>query len=145
MNYFIYQPPRLDDADIIYCNAELINDSRKRVEVYSMIAKIHDEVRLKSYPWFGKKNGYYVLKGLFNAKDEKGRTMSFFFASNDDDYENILACIAEKIGYDIGLSTQQLMEDYLKEKKRNQFIKCGLVILSLVLLMLAFFCLMNNA
>ena len=64
MNYFLYQPPRLNESDVVYCNAELITDSRKRAEVYDKITEIYNGVRSKSYPWFGKKNGYYVLKGL---------------------------------------------------------------------------------
>lgn len=145
MNYFLYQPPRLNDADVMYCNSEPVNDSHKRIEVYDEIAKLYNGVSSKAYPWFGKNKGYFVLKGMFDAKDENGRTMSFFFASNDEDYTNKLLCITKKIGYDISLSTQKLMTDFLKKNKRNKFIKYGLVILVLILLLLTIYCLMNNA
>lgn len=136
MNYLLFQPASLLEPDKVYLNGRLVEDVSKRREVYDKIVLLFNSIGTKTYPWFGKAGGFFVLRGLFDVKDEKGRTLPFLFASDNENFQDELKSLSIKVGYNIDRSTLNIIDNpsnYL-EKKRSIFKYIFLTILSIVLI-----------
>lgn len=138
MNYLLFQPALLSEPDKVYLNGKLVEDISERREVYDKIVSLFNSIGGKTYPWFGKAGVFFVLRGLFDVKDEKGRTLSFLFASDNENYQDELKSISKTIGYNIDQSTLNIIDNpsnYL-EKKRSifKYICIFLTIISIVLI-----------
>ncbi|MBR6869761.1 MAG: hypothetical protein IKM93_08095 [Bacteroidales bacterium] len=142
MNYLLYQPAILADADRVYLNGDLVEEAPRRSEVYDTIVSLFNKMDNSLYPSLDKVDGFYLLRGLFDAKDEKGRTLSFLFASDSDKCIDELSAIAKTIGYRIDASTLNKTEAFLQRNKKNRdavkYISLTLlgVIIILILLLL---------
>lgn len=143
MYYLLYQPASLTEPDKVYLNGALINDAAKRGEVYDKIVAIFNRIGNNNYPWFGKSGTFYVLRGLFEARDEKGRTLSFLFASDSLNFRKELDDISKTIGYGITKSTYDTVEDFcVKDAKRKSAIKyisfsvIGIIVVTIISLLL---------
>lgn len=136
MNYLLFQPASLSEPDKVYLNGSLIEDTSKRREVYDEIVSLFSSIGTKTYPWLGKIGGCFVLRGLFDATDEKGRTLSFLFASDNVNYLDELKRISKTIGYNIDHSTLSIIENFSVhfEKKRSIIKYISLTIISIVLI-----------
>ena len=105
MNYLLFQPAILSEADKVFLNGEIIEDPTRKSEVYDCIVSIFNHVKTNNYPYFDKVGNYYVIRGLFEAKDEKGRVLSFLFASDSENYCEELSNVSKIIGLKIDTKT----------------------------------------
>lgn len=133
MNILLYQPAVLSEEDKVYFNGELLSENSKRLEIIERIGSIFRGVE-SSYPLVGKTKGLFVVRGLFDATDEKGRQLAFLFAADSRDFLEELKKVTRSIGYPISQSTLKSIDDF----RHNQKIKQTLVIsvLSIILLTL---------
>lgn len=143
MNYLLYQPASLTEPDKVYLNGFLIEDATKRGEIYDKIVAIFNRLGNNTYPWIGKSESFYVLRGLFEARDEKGRTLSFLFASDSPNFRKELDDISKTIGYGITKSTNDTVKDFcIKDAKRKSAIKyisfttIGIIVVTIISLLL---------
>lgn len=143
MNYFLYQPASLTEPDKVYFNGVLIDDAAKRGEVYDKIVAIFNKLGNNTYPWFGKSGTFYVLRGLFETRDEKGRTLSFLFASDSPLFRKELEAISKAIGYSITKNTNDTIADFfINESKKKSAIKyisfaaIGIILITIISLLL---------
>lgn len=118
MNFLLYQPALLSEPDKVYLNGTLLEDTSKRREVYDTIVSLFNSIGTKTYPWFGKAGDFYVLRGLFDAKDEKGRTLSFLFASDNVNYQEELTSISKTIGYNVDSKTWIAIDDFSAHREK---------------------------
>lgn len=143
MNCLLYQPALLSEPDKVYLNGTLVEDTSKRREVYDKIVSLSNSIGTKTYPWFGKAGGFFVLRGLFDIKDEKGRTLSFLFVSDNVNYLHELKSISKTIGYNIDHSTLSIIEEFSDhiEKTKSVFLFVSLTIISILLItIISFLC-----
>lgn len=145
MNYLLFQPATLSEPDRVYLNGELIEDSLKRSEVYDKIVSIFKKTNSSGYPWFGKSGAYYVLRGLFESKDELGRTLSFLFASDGQDFIDELSSISKTVGYKVDAQTMSTIDGFSTQSsnKKSMFLCISLAII-LVLLIIIILLLCNT-
>ena len=135
MNCFLFFLASLNESDVVYLNCELVKDPTKRSELYSNIGKIFSKTG-NSYPLFCKKGKFYLLRGLFDAKDDKGRILPFLFASTEANYKSEVLNIAESIGYKISSSTIDAIQAYIKKRKIIMITSLSLLFLLMVVVLL---------
>ncbi len=134
MNFLLFQPEILTDDDRVYKNGQLLNGSPEYSATYDKIVSLFEKVGNNNYPWLGKYDGFYVVRGLFNKKDEKGRTLSFLFASNSNDVKTELQELSCKIGYEVSDSTFQTIDHFMGSAKKKQLINRIAIPVSIILL-----------
>ena len=141
MNYFLFQPASLTEPDRVYRNGELLEQSSDRSQVYDKIVSLFRKGGQSSYPWIGKVRSFYLVRGLFDAKDEAGRTLSFLFASDNDVFKNDLIDIADSIHFSVDSQTYQAIDEFLssreKKKKTWKIISLFLIVVFLITLIFA--------
>ena len=120
MNILLYQPATIAEEDHLYLNGKLLPDSSERTEMYDRIVSIFKTVKSK-YPLVCKTNGLFVVRGLFDAEDEKGRKLSFIFMST------------KTVGYEVAPSTIT----YIQKFKYACKIKTYLAVILLAITFLA--------
>ena len=133
MNYLLFQPAILTEPDAVYKNGTLLSNSDERGKAYDEIVNLSLSTGNSQYPWVGKVDGFFFVRGLFDATDEKGRTLSFLFASNNESFKDELESVSATIGYAIKDETRDAI--YSFKKKSNRTIKvllasifCGLLL-----------------
>ena len=104
MNILLYQPATIAEEDQIYLNGKLLPDSSERTEMYDRIVSIFKTVKSK-YPLVCKTNGLFVVRGLFDAEDEKGRKLSFIFMSDSKEFLEEILSVTKTVGYEVAPST----------------------------------------
>ena len=132
MNILLYQPATIAEEDQIYLNGKLLPDSSERTEMYDRIVSIFKTVKSK-YPLVCKTNGLFVVRGLFDAVDEKGRKLSFIFMSDSKEFLEEILSVTKTVGYEIAPSTIT----YIKKFKHACKIKTYLVVILLAITFLA--------
>lgn len=137
MYYLLFQPEALNEKDIVYKNGQRLEDYTEYSSTYNQIVTLFEKAGHSSYPWMGKYAGYYVVRGLFNTTDEKGRTLAFLFASDSKDIKEELRTLSGKIDQVVSDSTWQTIEVYLSSSnKRNGVYKIALAIALIILITL---------
>jgi hypothetical protein len=138
MNYLLYQPARLADSNQVYYNGKLIDNAVERSEKCDFILNLFRKTGPGRYPSMGEVDGYFVVRGLFAFKDEKGRQMSFLFASNSETYYEELLAVAKEIGYDLNEETLSIIKQYKDNKKSwvNKSIFTIVIVCIILLIML---------
>lgn len=134
MNYLLFQPEVLTDKDRVYRNGQLLNETKEYSATYNRIVSLFEKAGNYNYPWMGKYAGFYVLRGLFNRKDEKGRTLSFLYASNSMDVKAELQELSCKIGYEVSGATYQTIEGFMESARKKRLIGKIAIPVSFVLL-----------
>ena len=141
MNYLLFQPASITEPDRVYRNGKLLEQSSERSQEYDTIVALFRKGGQSSYPWIGKVRSFYLVRGLFDAKDEAGRTLSFRFASDNDVFKNELIDIADSINFSVDSQTYQAIEEFLsgreKKKKTWKFITFFLIVVFLITLIFA--------
>ncbi len=129
-----YQPqdPKLDD--IIFLNGERLKNKQDIQDNFYIICSAVNKVSNKETPWCGIVNGYFFLKGYLDMKDNVGRTMSFIYVTDSEDYES--SCVAELKAAGLEMSAQTVV--CLFDKKRIMFPPKWLVIVLLAILSIIF-------
>lgn len=144
MNYLLFQPASLSEPDKVYFNGKLVEDISKRRKVYDKIVSLFNDVGINSYPWFGRDGDYFVLRGLFDAKDEKGRTLSFLFASDSSNYEVDLKNLSKTIGYNVDAQTLASIDNFInrpaKKKSIIKYVSLAIVGIVLLITLIALLC-----
>lgn len=139
MDILLYQPAIFSEEDKVYFNGQLVLDQDKSSEAYSRIVSIFKNVK-NTYPYTAKINGLYVIRGLFDAIDEKGRTMTFIFASDSDDYSDQVLNVTQSIGYPISKSTLKCINDFKHNRKLKQSIFISLITILVSTLLIYLLC-----
>ena len=132
MNILLYQPATIAEEDQIYLNGKLLPDSLERTEMYDRIVSIFKTVKSK-YPLVCKTNGLFVVRGLFDAVDEKGRKLSFIFMSDSKEFLEEILSVTKTVGYEVAPSTIT----YIQKFKHACKIKTYLVVILLAITFLA--------
>lgn len=142
MNYLLFQPEVLTEKDRVYKNGKLINDSSEFSSTYDFVVKLVEEAGSNNYPWIGKIKGYYVVRGLFNVKDEKGRTLSFLFVSDSCDFKSELQEIAQKIEKEVSNKTYQAIDTFIDyNKKKHRLVRIAVpVFLAFIIILIISLC-----
>lgn len=137
MNYFLYQPALLSEPDVVCKNNSLLTEPKEREETYDKIVRLFEKTGPAQYPWVGKIEGLYVVRGLFSAKDELGRVLVFLFASDQKDFKGELKSLAAIVGYDVTDETYASIDSFRdKAKKKSLAIVAALFVVALVCLTL---------
>ena len=141
MNYLLFQPASITEPDRVYRNGKLLEQSSERSQEYDTIVALFRKGGQSSYPWIGKVRSFYLVRGLFDAKDEAGRTLSFLFASDNDVFKNELIDIADSINFSVDAQTYQAIDKFLsgreKKKKTWKYITFFLIVVFLITLIFA--------
>ena len=132
MNILLYQPATIAEEDQIYLNGKLLPDSLERTEMYDRIVSIFKTVKSK-YPLVCKTNGLFVVRGLFDAVDEKGRKLSFIFMSDSKEFLEEILSVTKTVGYEVAPSTIT----YIQKFKYACKIKTYLAVILLAITFLA--------
>lgn len=131
MNILFYQPAVLSEKDKVYYNGELLSENPQRMQYYDRIVSIFKDVK-STYPFVGKAKGLYVIRGLFDATDEKGRQLAFLFASDSRDYLEELKHVTGIVGYSVTQSTLKSIDVFRHNQKTHQ--NCVISVFSIILL-----------
>ena len=137
MNYLLYQPALLSEPDVVYKNSSLLTEPKEREEIYGKIVRLFEKTGHAQYPWVGKVDGLYVVRGLFSSRDEQGRVLAFLFASDQKDFKGELKSLASTVGYDVTDETYASVDSFRdKAKKKSLAIVTALFVVALVCLTL---------
>lgn len=120
MNYLLFQPEVLTEKTRVYKDGQLLNNTKEYNATYERIISLFERAGNPNYPWMGKYAGFYVLRGLFNTKDEEGRILPFLYATNSNDVKNEVQEISSKIGHEVASATYQTIESFAKSTKNKR-------------------------
>ena len=134
MNYLLYQPAVLTEPDAVYKNGSLLTDSDERGKVYDEIVSLSLKSGSNQYPWVGKVDDMFFVRGLFDANDEKGRTLAFLFASDSLDFKKELKSVASTIGYKVKDDTYASIDSFRNQPKRSLMTTLVLSCIAIVIL-----------
>ena len=133
MNYLLYQPALLSEPDVVYKDGSLLTEPTERGETYDKIVRLFEKAGHAQYPWVGKVDGLFVVRGLFSAKDEKGRVLAFLFASDQEDFKEELKTLASTVGYAVSDETYASIDFFrVRTKKITLVILTALSLVALV-------------
>ena len=136
MNYLLFQPEILTNKDRVYKNGQLLNETKDYSATYDMMVSLFENAGNASCPWMGRHSGLYVLRGFFNTKDEKGRMLSFLYASNGKDVKDELKKLSCQIGYEVAGSTYQTVDRYMELAKKKRLTSIFAIISIVVIISL---------
>lgn len=141
MNLLLFQPAVLTENDKVFRDGVLLTQFYEREDAYQTIVTLFNGVDNNQYPWMGKVGDFYLIRGLFNDVDEKGRRLSFLFASNDESFWEDLNSVVNSIDQTISDNTELIIASYLEKSKKKAWlirtiITVGIVVFCLFLVLL---------
>ncbi len=77
-----YQPEKLNEPDVVVFNGKRLPEGDECSARFDQLYEISSKAIKHRTPWCGKVEGYYFVKGYFDARDEKGRLLPFMFISS---------------------------------------------------------------
>lgn len=125
-NILWYQPAILSEQDVIICNGNKLDDVIQSTNAFSKLKEVSEKALGKKQPWHGKINGYYFVKGTLDARDERGRLLSFMFISDEEDGKQALLDTLQPLGFNMTPDTMQCVE--ADSRKLGRIILAALVI-----------------
>lgn len=79
-----YQPEKLNDPDVVVFNGKRLPEGDECSARFNQLYEISSKAIKHRTPWCGMVEGYYFVKGYFDARDEKGRLLPFMFISSGE-------------------------------------------------------------
>lgn len=135
----LYQPALFSEKDCVYKDSILIEEEPKRTEIYDRILQLSNIVSGKQSPIIKQSRQYVVLKGQFNAQDEKGRRLAFLFVTDNEDVKGELNAICSQIGYTLAVSTVSAIDSFQYQKKNKQHLVYALSAVGICLITYSLF------
>ena len=120
-NIFWYQTEKMFD-EVVSLNGQALSGVEKS-ECFKELMDVSFDVREET-PWCGRVKGKYFVKGVLDAKDVKGRWMSFLFLSDEEDGKSALLRELNAFGYKMTAETLACV-DALEQKKNDSTPKKG--------------------
>lgn len=136
-NILWYQPETLKDNDVIVFNGNKILQKSDYSRYFQELKRISDKRIGRKAPWCGRIEGFYFVKGYFDAKDEKGRMLNFLFISNEKDGFTALTREVQNLNYKLTEETARIA------KSKNSVIYLVTVI-AIVLIIMTIILLFSN-
>ena len=112
-----YQPQDPRQDDVIFLNGERLTNKQDIQDNFRIISSTISKVSKKETPGCGKVKGYFFLKGYLDQKDNVGRTMSFIYVTDNEDYDS--SCVAELKAAGLEMSAKTVV--CLQDRKRIVF------------------------
>ncbi|MDO4189697.1 MAG: hypothetical protein Q4D29_11995 [Lachnospiraceae bacterium] len=131
MNILWYQSPKISDRDIVSLNGQILSSKIERFKYFNIIKSLSDKALDFKKPWCGRLEGMFFVKGYFDARDEKGRLMSFMFMSDETNGRSALMRELEIIGYTMTTETRKCV---FKTDSTTTVIYIIMVIIGLLIL-----------
>lgn len=120
-NIFWYQTEEMF-KEVVTLNGRVLSGDEE-TEVFGELTDVSFDVREET-PWCGRVKGKYFVKGILDAKDVKGRWMSFLFLSDEEDGKSALLQELKNRGYNMTAETLACV-DALEQKKNDGASKKG--------------------
>ena len=120
-NILWYQTEKMFD-EVVSLNGQALSGVEKS-ECFKELMDVSFDVREET-PWCGRVKGKYFVKGVLDAKDVKGRWMSFLFLSDEEDGKSALLRELNAFGYKMTAETLARV-DALEQKKNDSTPKKG--------------------
>lgn len=128
-----YQPAKLSDEDLIFVNGKLLSEGPERTEAFDRMKKTADRALNKKRPWCGRVNSYYLIKGSFSEKDERGRLLSFTFVSNEENVEDALNQSLRAANKSLDATTLTCVKDYPSQQLKYKRKLAGIIALCILI------------
>lgn len=125
-NILWYQPAILAEQDVIIYNGNKLDDVMQSTTAFSKLKEVSEKALGKNQPWHGEINGYYFAKGTLDARDERGRLLSFMFISDEKDGKQALMDTLQPLGFNMTPDTMQCLEE--NSRRLGRIILAALVI-----------------
>lgn len=127
-NIFWYQTEEMF-KEVVTLNGRVLSGDEE-TEVFGELTDVSFDVR-EHTPWCGRVKGKYFVKGVLDAKDVKGRWMSFLFLSDEEDGKSALLQELKNRGYNMTAETLACV-DALEQKKNDSTPKKGKVVIAVI-------------
>lgn len=111
-NILWYQPEILSEPDVVILNGIRLNEGCERNTAFEKLNRVADKAIGKKRPWKGYLKGYYFVKGNLNKKDERGRSLSFMFISDDKKGKEQLYKMLGSLEIELSPETEKLVQMY---------------------------------
>ncbi len=125
---FWYQPEELNKDDIISLNGQILPKGIEKELCFKTVREISAKAIKHNTPWCGMVKGLYFVKGCLDARDEKGRIMSFLFISDEKNGKDALMNELNVLGYKMQPATETCVN-----KKASQLPNWALIALAIAL------------
>lgn len=135
-----FQPANLTEEDIVTYNGKKLTSGIERNAKFKQLQNIADKAISKKQPWCGHINNYVFVKGNLDGKDERGRLLSFMFATDEKDYVSALSRELSVIGYQMNDLTEQALHNPEKISKTTK-IAIAIAIIAIIALIT---CILNK-
>ena len=104
-NILWYQPEELNNDDVIISNGKILPKDIEYNKCFRQLMEVSDVSIHHKSPWCGIVNGFFFVKGWFDALDKRGRKLPFMFVSDEKNGYNALIRELNRIGYKMDQST----------------------------------------
>ena len=118
-NIFWYQTEKMFE-EVVSLNGQALSGMEKS-ECFKELMDVSFDVREET-PWCGRVKGKYFVKGVLDAKDVKGRWMSFLFLSDEEDGKSALMRELNAFGYKMTAETLARVDACDNATKRGKVI-----------------------
>ncbi len=136
-NILWYQTEEMFE-EVVSLNGQALSGVEKS-ECFKELMDVSFDVREET-PWCGRVKGKYFVKGVLDAKDVKGRWMSFLFLSDEEDGKSALLRELNAFGYKMTAETlarvdalEQKKNDSTPKKKGLFFVISALIVAAVLL------------
>ena len=131
-NILWYQPEELNNDDVIISNGKILPKDIEYNNCFRQLMKVSDMAINHKSPWCGNVNGFFFVKGWFDALDKKGRRLPFMFVSDKKDGYKTLIYELNRIGYTMDHST----ENSVKRRNVSLYSKIAVIISIFIIIIL---------
>lgn len=104
-NILWYQPEELNNDDVVISNGKILPKDIEYNKCFRQLMEVSDVAIHHKSPWCGIVNGFFFVKGWFDALDKRGRKLPFMFVSDEKNGYNALIRELNRIGYKMDQST----------------------------------------
>lgn len=77
-----YQTAKMTESDYLSIDGSEVHESSKRNKAFLTLQDTASLLTNDKIPWCTSVRGYKILKGAFEDRDEKGRTMTFVYIAH---------------------------------------------------------------
>lgn len=131
-NILWYQPEELNNDDVIISNGKILPKDIEYNNCFRQLMKVSDVAIHHKSPWCGIVNGFFFVKGWFDAIDKGGRRLPFMFVSDEKDGYKALICELNRIGYKMDHSTK----NSVKRRNVSLYSKIAVIISIIIIIIL---------